>query len=206
MDGTILNSLPLHLKAMKLLLKKHKIPIPKHFELYMGKASPRILQELKEKHKFKESIKNLMKEKKKIFLKLARNKIHPFPKVPQTLKLLKKNYKIALATGSTKKELSISINKNLLKLFNFISTVEDIKKGKPSPKQLLFTAKFLNISPSNCLVIGDSIFDIIAAKKAKMNIISISSGFTPKSILKKYHPIAILPSLSKLPNYLAKLA
>ena len=203
LDGTLINSLPYHLTAFKMIFSNHKILVnSQSLKLKMGKPTIDILKELKKKLKFKESPKELAQEKKKDLIKLISGQKPIFKGVEKTLSLLDKKYMIVLATGSTKKEVSSSVDKKFLSLFNFISTAENVKHYKPSPEQLLYVSKKLKIPHSRCLVLGDSIFDAQAAKNARMDFIGVTSGFTPKKIMSHYKTIKIIHSVNKLPAFL----
>ena len=207
MDGTLINSLPFHFKSFKQVLNSHKIKVDdKKLKLMMGKPTIQILNELKQELNFPENPHTLKEEKKERFVNLIAGKNTLFPSIEKTLQELKKHHKIALATGSTQKELFASFDKTLFPLFDFISTMEDIQHPKPAPDQFLYIAKALTIDPKNCLTIGDSIYDALASEAAGIDFIAVTTGYTSESIHKKYKHLAILPSISALPSYLTKQA
>ena len=51
-------------------------------------------------------------------------------------------------------------------------TVDMVEQGKPSPDLFLLAAKIKKYAPENCIVIGDSVNDFIAAKSAGMKCIA----------------------------------
>ena len=94
---------------------------------------------------------------------------------------------IALATSSSKKLINCVLK--VLKIehyFKHIQSAEDLKYGKPHPEVFLKCAEAINIQPSDCLVIEDSLNGIISAKAAGMNVIGIPEEFNlsnPKFII-----------------------
>ncbi|CAH1413433.1 unnamed protein product [Lactuca virosa] len=52
---------------------------------------------------------------------------------------------------------------------------DEVKAGKPSPEIFLEASKRLNIDPSKCLVIEDSLPGIAAAKAANMEVVVVPS-------------------------------
>ena len=76
-------------------------------------------------------------------------------------------------------------------------------RPKPAPDQIIKTEKKLKIKAS--FMIGDTIYDIIAARKAKVKAIAVTSGLQSKEKLKKEKPYAILKSIKYLPKYLKKI-
>lgn len=84
-----------------------------------------------------------------------------------------------------------------LKDFLFTNAAEDSKYNKPDPRVFSKPIKRLKLNPKEILYIGDSIFDYIAAKKAGLKFIAVTTGsykkvdFQKKGLKKHY----ILPSL-----------
>ena len=54
---------------------------------------------------------------------------------------------------------------------------DTLASSKPSPKPLLMAAEQLKINPKNCVYIGDTSTDIMAAKAAKMMSIVVGYGY-----------------------------
>lgn len=91
------------------------------------------------------------------------------------LKRLKTKYrKLGIATGRPKKEALFVIKNFNLQIFfppEYIVALEDTAREKPSPVPLLEAKKRMRVS--NPVYVGDTINDIIAAKKADMPCIFI---------------------------------
>ena len=87
-------------------------------------------------------------------------------------------------------------------MFDFVATINDVKKGKPYPEQFLYTARKLKVNPGECLVIGDSIYDALAAKRAGMDFIGILSGYNKKTELIKEGAIKTIHSVNELARLL----
>jgi beta-phosphoglucomutase-like phosphatase (HAD superfamily) len=51
-----------------------------------------------------------------------------------------------------------------------------VSQGKPAPDLFLLCAERLNASPSNCLVVEDSIYGVMAAQAAGMNVVGFCGG------------------------------
>lgn len=124
--------------------------------------------------------------------------------VKQTLKLLKKNYKIAILSNATHKNILIGLKKAKIdyKLFNLIIGNDDVRHSKPYPDELLKASKLLHHKSD--YMVGDSIYDIKAGKRAKIKTIAILSGNYSKAILKRERPYKILKSIKELPKFLEK--
>lgn len=90
---------------------------------------------------------------------------------------LEKNFKkheLALATNSSKEFTNKCIDAlNLSKYFKKAITASNVKNSKPHPEMLNNLIKSLDYKKKDCVFIGDSIFDFIAAKKAKIRFIAV---------------------------------
>jgi beta-phosphoglucomutase-like phosphatase (HAD superfamily) len=60
-------------------------------------------------------------------------------------------------------------------------------------------AKRLEVEPKNCLVIGDSPFDVIAAKKAGMKIIIVDNNPFQKTEISSYK-VPIVSNINQVAN------
>ena len=91
------------------------------------------------------------------------------PGAELTLKeLRKRNIKLALITGSTRKITSGILKKfNLKKYFGCILGMEDVKRRKPAPDMVLKACRLLKVKPQNAIIVGDTMNDITAGKRAK---------------------------------------
>jgi len=88
--------------------------------------------------------------------------------VRDTLKeLRKRGYRLSI--GSSSKNAKFILEKiELTDAFDAISDGTNIKKSKPDPEVFLKGAEFLNVEPSECLVVEDAIAGIEAAKSGGM--------------------------------------
>lgn len=201
LDGTLINSMPYHELAFKDLLLEHRIRIDeKHLRKLLGLSTRLILKNLKKKHKFKENIDDLREERRYHYFKFLGTKNIVFPGVMKKLCQLRLNYKLAIATGSSRVTYEHSTDADFKELFDVVVTINDVKKerGKPLPDQLLLVARKLKTLPRDCLMIGDSIYDGLAAKRAGMDFIGVLTGYTSKKQLMKDKPISILKSVKDL--------
>ena len=66
----------------------------------------------------------------------------------------------------------------LLKLFQVVIGSEDIDRPKPDAEPILKALNFFPITPKERIyMIGDTIYDIKAAKNAKINSVWVKNGF-----------------------------
>lgn len=204
LDGTLINSLPYHFLSFKDLLLEHGIRVEDaHLKQLMGHSTQYILKELKKKYKFKENTEDLLEERRYHYFKFLGRKDLVFPRAEKSLESLRLNYKLALATGSSLVIVLHSTDKGFQQLFDTMITINDVKRGKPHPDQLIMAAKKLRTNKKDCLVIGDSIYDAIAARKAGMDFIGVTTGYTSAKALKKEGALKTIGSIHELVKLLA---
>jgi len=134
-----------------------------------------------------------------------RDKIVLHPGMKDFLRRLKEeNYKIALVTGGNKDRVRKELARfGILDFFDVIVAHEDAPIPKPSPLGLLTAAKKLDVSPHECVYIGDMMGDVVAARNAGMFAVAVDWGFHEKNQLRSAGALHIAQSVYDL-NYLLK--
>lgn len=144
-----------------------------------------------------EVIDKLVKEKIKRHIELIKN-INLFEGTIELLNFLKNKVKMALATMGNRRVIDLLlIEKDVRKYFDVVITFEEVKKAKPDPEIFLKSAMKLKCQPERCIVLEDSIFGVIAAKKAAMKCIAVLSGSYSKEELEKEKPDLIVNSINE---------
>ncbi len=97
----------------------------------------------------------------------------------ETLQALKDaGFKLACVTNKTARFTNpLMETAGLAPYFDFIASGDTFEAMKPEPLPLLETAKRFNVLPENALMIGDSINDITAGKRAGFKTIAVSYGY-----------------------------
>jgi N-acetyl-D-muramate 6-phosphate phosphatase len=84
------------------------------------------------------------------------------------------------------------------RLFCVVVTSQTVRHTKPFPDPMLYAAEKLNISPENCLMVGDTSVDIRAAKLAGMQSVGVLCGFGSERELRRAGADLILKSTEDL--------
>jgi len=126
-----------------------------------------------------------------------------FPGVTDTLHLLRqREYKMAIATGKSRKGLDNSLQQTGLAGFFHTTRCADETCSKPHPQMLYEILDELDIRPEQAVMIGDSEFDMEMAQHAGMQSIAVSYGVHDRERLVHYKPLFCLNSLGELPDCL----
>ena len=98
-----------------------------------------------------------------------------FPGVPQMLRTLKqKNYLLALASSSKKKDIRRMLKENELgSYFTVVVSGEEYKESKPDPEIYNDVKRQLGLNSEEGLVVEDSTYGIRAAKAAGLEVIAV---------------------------------
>lgn len=96
--------------------------------------------------------------------------------VKELLKKLKEeDIKVAIGTGSSRESCDLTLEKTgLAEFFDVVITSSDVAQSKPHPETFLLAARGINMQPDQCVVIGDSINDVLGARSAGMKVIAIT--------------------------------
>lgn len=204
LDGTIVDSREAYLEAVKAAFAalgrkpvntEIAMEIPRRLEQNLSVNN--ILKEM-DVQKFLDAYLNA-------YYKVTAVKTKPIPNVSKTLDALSKRNKLALITmRHVPKEKIVEELKNLrlAKYFQLVITALDTRYPKPSPEALIKCAQQLNIQINECAVVGDSVADVQAGKKAGMKTIAVLSGIFTRKELEKEKPDLIIKNVNELSDFL----
>ena len=122
----------------------------------------------------------------------------------ETLKKLKRQYVLVLVSNNTTEGIYALMRGAKLppELFERIIGKDKVKKGKPAPDEIFKAEKLLHHKVA--LMIGDSIFDVRAGKRAKVKTIAVLTGNCSRKELEKEKPDFIVSNIDIVPVILEK--
>jgi phosphoglycolate phosphatase-like HAD superfamily hydrolase len=190
-DGTLVDTNPAHVQAWYRAFKRLGYEVaPERIEIEIGKGGdllvPSILGEEPEK-RHGEALRRAQKEE---FLLIARReRFRVFPCVPELFQALRqRKIRTALATSSNKKHLQAvceSAGIDLPALADVLVTKEDAEASKPAPDLVIVAWEKLALSPAECAMVGDTVYDAQACRGAGVVFLGVLSGGTPAELLLK---------------------
>jgi phosphoglycolate phosphatase len=129
-----------------------------------------------------------------------------FPGSVEMLRALKaRNYKLAIATSKSRKELDSAITHNKLEGIFDITCCGAEYKEKPDPTMLRHIMKTLCFSSDECIMVGDTTSDVNFGTNAKVKTICVTFGSHSKEKLEQLKPFAFIDSFDQLETIIDRL-
>ncbi|MCX8197319.1 MAG: HAD family phosphatase [Candidatus Micrarchaeota archaeon] len=185
LDGVIVDSEKAHLETFNAVLKPFGVKISPRFwrKHYTGIGSIKIFQDIAKRHKISANIDDLVKQRAKIYHEYIER--HGLPAIAGFGKfysfLAQNKIKAIVASGGHRKHIAASLSSLGLSSLPFVG-LEDVSHPKPNPEIFLLAAAKLKVSPSECLVIEDSLSGLQAAKSAGMRAIALSTTLSARQL------------------------
>jgi HAD superfamily hydrolase (TIGR01509 family) len=90
--------------------------------------------------------------------------------------LAERSVPFAIATSGSGQTAGKSIELLDLHVDVPVVTRDDVERAKPDPHLFLAAAQILGVSPDECFVVGDSVWDLLAAQRARSLSVGVLSG------------------------------
>jgi HAD superfamily hydrolase (TIGR01549 family) len=179
-DGTLIDSVNEHAESWVRTFKKFGKEVSlEETKKLVGMGSDQFLKDYFSKEEVEEKKEEIDKYRSELFAKEYMAKVKPFPKVRELfLKLKNDGIKFVLASSATEEEVEkyeeIADIKDLVEKK---TSADDAEESKPEPD--IFQAaceKLGKIDKRDMVVIGDTPYDAIAAKKVGLKTIGVLTG------------------------------
>ena len=123
-----------------------------------------------------------------------------YPNVPSTLKALKSmGYRLAIVTNKPFAFVEpILEGLKLTGLFELILGGDSLDQKKPDPMPLLHVCDTLGVTVEECVMVGDSKNDILAANSCSMQSVGVTYGYNYGEDIGVYKPSIIINDFSEL--------
>jgi pyrophosphatase PpaX len=145
----------------------------------------------------KEEVWQLVHEYREYYIvhHLEKTAIHPSAKMILG-ELKARGFKLGIITGKYREPVTdVLAHFGILEVFDVVVTGYEVKRHKPAPDIVLEAAKRLGISPKQCVVVGDSPFDVQAGKRAGSFTIAVLSNTYSRNQLESAEPTVIIEEL-----------
>ena len=182
LDGTLVDSVYQHVHAWSMSLRTAGIIVPEwkiHRRIGMSGAS--LVQQLCREtgqRSPRKGIQALEKKHDAEFNRLTR-RLSLLPGALELLEFLtERSIRWAVATTGNKRQTDRSLKRFKIPATAPVVTGDDVQKAKPAPDIFVLAAERLNVAIGDCIVIGDSVWDILAAaRKGALGVGLLSGGY-----------------------------
>jgi HAD superfamily hydrolase (TIGR01549 family) len=194
-DGTLVDSNELHVDSWDRAFRHFGKEFPREkLRAQIGKGSDQYLPEFLTPDEIKRFGKELDDYRSDLFRKEYLPKVRPFAGVRELFQRIRDdNKRIMLASSGKKADTKYYID--LLKIGDFIDgyvSGDDADSSKPAPDIFSASLKKLgDVSAAEAVTVGDTKFDVEAARKAGLETIGFLCGGTSESVLREAGVVAI---------------
>lgn len=180
-DGTMVDSEPLHVQAWDDALRQyaHKLPdLSEEFRSTMAGKKPIVIAGgMVDELGLRITPETLLQTKASIFMRLAGTGLKGMPGVVGSIKHFKAaGFRLAIGTSLHTEYIRLVLERlGVQTAFDIIVTGDDIKNGKPHPETYLTVVQKLELEPRECVVLEDAKSGIESAKAAGCYCVAIEN-------------------------------
>jgi HAD superfamily hydrolase (TIGR01549 family) len=126
--------------------------------------------------------------------------VSPLPGVVETLEYLKgAGARLAVLTNSGRKSADSVLGRTgLARFFEFVLTRDEVNEMKPSGAGIEMALSIFSLPPERVCYVGDSVYDITAARAAGVTCVSVATGSYRAEILAEAGAEVVIRSLPEL--------
>ncbi len=194
-DGTLIDSVDLHAAAWVEALRHFGIEVAfGDMRQQIGKGGDQLLPVFVPEERLRTEEKTISDFRSDLFKREYLPQVRPFPGVPALFQKIRSAGKtIALASSGKADEVgNYARIAGVTELVDVTTSADDAEQSKPAPD--IFQAALAKLAPiaaERSVVIGDTPWDVIAAKRAGLRTIGVLSGGFPEEELREAGAIAI---------------
>jgi len=197
-DGTLVDNNKLHAKSWEIAFRTFGYDISMSEILpHIGKGGDLLVPSIIGKEndlKHGDKIRKIHNQEYKNMIE----KVHLFPGVKELFhELRERKIKIAIASSANKNEIEHYLREVKDKIEVVVSG-DEVKHTKPEPDIFALAIQRLRIKKEFCAAVGDSVWDIIAAKRVGIPCIVLLSGGNDPEKLKAESPEKIFQNIEEL--------
>jgi beta-phosphoglucomutase len=206
-DGVIVDSEPLHFRAMREALRTLGIEITEeeYYGLYLAYDDRGALRLALEHHgrvPDEATLEALLLRKQERFEAVLREVVF-FPGAEVLVRGLAERMPVGIASGARRSEIEAILGAGGLKdAFSAIVGADDVTRTKPDPEPYLTALHRLaprapGLRPAECLAIEDSVPGILSARGAGMKVVAVAHSYPPEKLKAAHHVVRTLEGLER---------
>lgn len=181
MDGTLIDSEHLHIKAWLQVLSPMKLHFDEAwFEQWIGISDISFSDRIVQDYGLDVSSVSLLQAKRSLFRALARQELTTLSGVKEGLTALPSLPKFVV-TSSNRDDAMMSLEATAIwHHFMGLVSIDDVVNPKPHPEPYLQAAKLTSTHPSQCIAVEDSVSGIRSAKAAGCFTVAVANSVDPQ--------------------------
>lgn len=194
LDGTVVDSNDLHVEAWDEAFRHYGKQFPRHeLRRHIGKGGDKYLPEFLTPSEMRDIGEELEAFRGDLFKRKYLDRVQPFPRVRELFERVREDGKrIALASSGNETDVAHYVKvAELGGLIEARTSKSDVAQSKPSPDVFTGALNHLHLHPQDAIVIGDTPYDVQAAKKIGLPTIGLLCGGFPEDELRASGAVAI---------------
>jgi HAD superfamily hydrolase (TIGR01509 family) len=208
LDGTLMDSNYEHVAAWRLALRSAGVEVPNVFlHRCIGMRGDLLIAAVYKEIGKKVSDHSIGKLEKlhKAYFEKTLSSVKPLPGAAALLKALtRRKVPWAIATGGDKSTVR-KMTRPLSLSAAPVITADDVEQAKPEPDVFLVAAQRVGVALSDCIVVGDSVWDLLGARRAKALGIGLLSGGSGAAELTQAGAYRVYKHTADLLDHLAEI-
>ena len=189
LDGTLLDTNEQHARAWQRALDHLGYRVPaSRILLEIGKGGDRVVPTLvgaKVEARHGQELRDAQSE---AYQKIIEGETVPvFPKAEALLEACQeRGYKTALVTASNEQDLEYVLDRaglDLTAMLDAVVTDDDAERSKPAPDAVRAAVQKLGLASGQCVMVGDTPYDALAARRAGIVTLGVLTGAHPAEAL-----------------------
>ena len=187
-DGTLIDSVDLHAQAWQDALAHFGYEIPyEKVRSQIGKGGDQLLPVFVPMDDLERIGDGIEKYRGELFKREYLPRVKPFRRVRELFLQIKHDgHRIGLASSANEQEVSVYKQiANVSDLVDADTSASDVDCSKPCPDVFEIALDRVRVEPERVLVIGDTPYDAIAARRAGLRTIGVLCGGFPEKDLRQ---------------------
>jgi HAD superfamily hydrolase (TIGR01549 family) len=194
LDGTLVDSNDLHADAWDEAFRHFGKEFPRdRLREHIGKGGDKYVPEFLTEAEMRDIGEELEKFRGDIFKRKYIDRVRPFPKVRELLQRIRDDGKrVVLASSGSESDVTHYIKvAEIGEVAEAFTTKSDVSNSKPSPDVFRRALNLVHVQPDEAIVVGDTPYDVQAAKKIDIATVGVLCGGFREDDLRASGAIAI---------------
>jgi HAD superfamily hydrolase (TIGR01509 family) len=191
-DGTLIDSNPAHVEAFEIAFAKHGYKVARdRIEVEVGKGGDQLVPAIIGKEADRRDGDAIRRAQPEEYARIGRARgFRAFPGALDLLAALRqRGLTVILATSSNRDQLAVTAECSGVDfdaVCDVLVTASDAKRSKPCPDIVVAAVEKAGLSPAQCAMVGDTLYDVQAARGAGVIGIGVETGYQSRDTLKSH--------------------